>query len=80
MVSGKKHGNGCQFLVALAPLPFLDGRRVAFGRVIDGLRVMKLVNRERLTFAEKPVRDVRLGKCEMVTFALEAKAPSEAEE
>ena len=80
MVSGKKHGNGCQFLVALAPLPFLDGRRVAFGRVIDGLRVMKLVNRERLTFAEKPVRDVRLGKCEMVTFALEAKAPTEAEE
>ena len=80
MVSGKKHGNGCQFLVALAPLPFLDGRRVAFGRVIDGLRVMKLVNRERLTFAEKPVRDVRLGKCEMVSFALEAKAPTEAEE
>ena len=77
MVSGKKHGNGGQF-TALAPLPFLTETRRP--DVIDGLRVMKLVNRERLTFAEKPVRDVRLGKCEMVTFALEAKAPTEAEE
>jgi cyclophilin family peptidyl-prolyl cis-trans isomerase len=76
MVSGRKHGNGCQFLIAQEPLTFLDGRRVAFGRVVDGLRVMKLVNREEVTFAERPVREVRVGKCEMVTFAFETKNES----
>ena len=67
MAAQEKHGNGCQFLITLAPLPFLDGRRVAFGRVVDGMRVMNVLNKEPLTFAEKPKGDVRLRKCEVVT-------------
>jgi len=42
------HTNASQFYVTAAPLAFLDGKKVAFGRVIDGLRTIK-VGRCRLT-------------------------------
>ena len=71
MAGAKKHTNGCQFYVAQAPLPFLDGRRVGFGRVVDGLGLMRKINAEELTFAERPVRDVRIGKCARFTAGVE---------
>ena len=71
MAGAKKHTNGCQFSSAQAPLPFLDGRRVGFGRVVDGLGLMRKINAEELTFAERPVRDVRIGKCARFTAGVE---------
>jgi len=77
MAASKKHGNGCQFYVTQQPLAFLDNRRVAFGRVVDGLRVMKALDREKITDFERPVRDVRIGKCEK--FAVGAVEEKESE-
>ena len=78
MAASKKHGNGCQFYVTQQPLAFLDNRRVAFGRVVDGLRVMKALDREKITDFERPTpRDVRIGKCEK--FAVGAVEEKESE-
>lgn len=38
------NSNECQFYVTLgAPLTFLDGQTVVFGRVVEGFRVFKLI-------------------------------------
>lgn len=54
--NGDAHTGAAQFYVTLAPLPWLDGKRVAFGKVVtkegeqgaraaDGLRCMIYVSR-----------------------------------
>lgn len=44
--SGVPHTNECQFYVTTgAPLTFLDGQTVIFGRVIEGFRVFKLIEK-----------------------------------
>ena len=63
----KRDRNGCQFFVAQCPLPFLDGQRVAFGRLIDGWRVMKVLNKLDAYHTYRPRRGVTIGKCAMIT-------------
>ena len=44
--NGKAHSNECQFYVTLgAPLSFLDNQCVIFGRVVEGFRVFKLIEK-----------------------------------
>lgn len=53
--SGIPHTNECQFYVTLgAPLNFLDGQNVVFGRVIEGFKVFKLIEKMDLINNEKP--------------------------
>ena len=43
MATSKRHGNNSQFYVAMKALPWLDCKRVAFGRVVSGMRTMRMV-------------------------------------
>jgi len=46
--------NECQFYVTLdAPLNFLDGQTVIFGRIIEGFRVFNMIGKTDL-LNEKP--------------------------
>mmetsp|Transcript_87187 Transcript_87187/g.182458 ORF Transcript_87187/g.182458 Transcript_87187/m.182458 type:complete len:519 (+) Transcript_87187:163-1719(+) len=40
MANSGPNTNGSQFFICLAPLPHLDGRNVAFGRIVGGLDVL----------------------------------------
>ena len=43
---GVPHSNECQFYVTLgAPLSFLDNQTVIFGRIVEGFRVFKLIEK-----------------------------------
>ena len=56
------HTNASQFYVTLAPMPWMDRKRVAFGRVVSGMRVFRMV--EKLpTVNQRPVDDVRVVAC-----------------
>ena len=44
-LSSKVHTNGSQFYITLKALPWLDKKRVAFGRVIKGMRIVRLISK-----------------------------------
>lgn len=46
MVSAGVHRNGSHFHIATDACPHLDGRAVAFARVVEGMEVVKKVKRE----------------------------------
>mmetsp|Transcript_16489 Transcript_16489/g.52496 ORF Transcript_16489/g.52496 Transcript_16489/m.52496 type:complete len:314 (-) Transcript_16489:63-1004(-) len=62
MANNGPHTNASQFFVTLGPLPPLDGKKVAFGRVISGMRTLRLIEKVDL-LNQRPVRDVRVVDC-----------------
>lgn len=53
-------GLGSQFMLTYAPAPSLDGKHVAFGRVIDGLDVLGAAERVPVGEKGRPVVDVTI--------------------
>ena len=43
MANSGPNSNGCQFFITCAPCPWLDGKHVVFGRVRDGMSVVRAV-------------------------------------
>ena len=54
MANTGRHKNGSQFYVSLDKLAWLDGRKVGFGRVIEGIRVLRALDQLE-TQNERPV-------------------------
>ena len=66
--NGLKHTNECQFYVTLgAPLTFLDNKNVIFGRVIQGMRAFKLIEKLELN-NEKPTEVVKIVKAGIYSY------------
>ena len=63
MASAGVDGNGSQFYVTVEPAPHLDGRCVAFGRLVEGLDVVRHLHDSLYTQRGVPVEDVRIADC-----------------
>jgi peptidyl-prolyl isomerase H (cyclophilin H) len=62
MANSGPNTNGCQFFITTVPTPFLDGKHVVFGKVVEGTEVVRKVEMVR-TVREKPVQDVSIVQC-----------------
>ena len=61
--NGLAHTNEAQFYVSMgAPLTFLDNKNVIFGRVIMGMRALKLIEKLECT-NEKPNETIKITQC-----------------
>ena len=45
MANSGPHSNGSQFFMTFASAPHLNGKHVVFGKVVDGLQMLELMER-----------------------------------
>eukprot|EP01022_Parablepharisma_sp_SALTPOND_P028758 TRINITY_DN71653_c2_g1_i1.p1 TRINITY_DN71653_c2_g1~~TRINITY_DN71653_c2_g1_i1.p1 ORF type:complete len:678 (-),score=108.49 TRINITY_DN71653_c2_g1_i1:2813-4699(-) len=58
------HTNECQFYVTLAaPLSFMDKKYVAFGRVVQGFRVFKVMEKMSNNISQTPEEKCKIVEC-----------------
>ena len=61
--NGLKHTNESQFYITTgAPLTYLDGANVVFGRVVSGMNTVRLIEQVE-TVNERPSDAIKITKC-----------------
>ncbi|EGF82039.1 hypothetical protein BATDEDRAFT_18939 [Batrachochytrium dendrobatidis JAM81] len=66
MANAGKDTNGSQFFITTVTTSWLDGRHVVFGKVMDGMSVVKAIESTKTKHGDRPVEDITVTNCREV--------------
>lgn len=66
MANAGPNTGGSQFFITLAPTPWLDGHHAIFGRIVEGMEIVRLIGVVPTDFRDRPKDPVIMEKVEVV--------------
>ena len=66
MANAGPNTGGSQFFITLAPTPWLNGHHAIFGRIVEGMDIVRLIGAVATDFRDRPREDIVMEKVEVV--------------